>query len=194
MSSVNADGIAGALMHWQVVAVSTTVLAAVFAGLEARLGMDLDARSFRGLAAGAPRLAVFFAIAGLALVGLPLTLGFPAEDLLLHGTLGAAPRLGIVLPVVTAFNAFTLLRLFASLFLGRPADAARGMADALPRERWALTAAVLFLLAGGLAPSPLVRLPAQAASRLVAALGAAPAEHARVPAAPPGLASRPPSP
>lgn len=160
-------GIAGALVLWQVVAVSTTMIAAVYTGLEARLGATLDTYKFLGLAVGAPRLAVFFAAGGLALVGLPLTLGFPAEDLLLQGTLAANPYLGVVLPIVTALNAFSVVRLFAQLFLGRPIAAAGDLADALPRERWILTAALLFLLLGGLFPAPLIRLPALAAERIV---------------------------
>ena len=160
-------GIAGSLVLWQVVAVSTTILAAVYAGLEARLGTTLENNGFLGLAVGAPRLAVFFAVSGLAVVGLPLTLGFPAEDLLLQGTLATNPYLGVVLPVVTAINAFSVMRLFARLFLGRPVAAAHDLADALPRERWVLTAALLFLLLGGLFPAPLIRLPALAAERIV---------------------------
>ena len=163
-------GIAGSLVLWQVVAVSTTMLAAVYAGLEARLGTTLKNDGFLGLAISAPRLAVFFAVGGLALVGLPLTLGFPAEDLLLQGTLATNPYLGIVLPVVTALNAFSVVRLFARLFLGRPIAAAHDLADALPRERWILTAALLFLLLGGLFPAPLIRLPALAADRIVNAV------------------------
>ena len=170
LESNNADGIAGALVQWQVVAVATTMLIAVFASLEARLGTPIDGRHFLGLGASAPRLAMFFAIGGLALVGLPLTLGFPAEDLLLHGTLTTHPRLGIVLPIVTALNAFTVIRLFAVLFLGRPGVEARGLADALPRERWVLTAALLFLMIGGVAPATLVRSPAAAAERLATLL------------------------
>jgi NADH-quinone oxidoreductase subunit M len=167
LESNTAIGMAGSLVLWQVVAVSTTVLAAVYTGLEARLGATLETSSFLGLAAGAPRLAVFFAAGGLALVGLPLTLGFPAEDLLLQGTLATNPTLGIVLPLVTAINAFSVVRLFARLFLGRPIAAAHHLADALPREQWILTAALVFLLLGGLFPAPLIRLPALAAERIV---------------------------
>jgi NADH-quinone oxidoreductase subunit M len=170
LESYTAVGIAGALVLWQVVAVSTTMLAAVYAGLEARLGTLLEKGGFLGLALGAPRLAVFFAVGGLALVGLPLTLGFPAEDLLLQGTLATNPYLGVVLPVVTALNAFSVVRLFARLFLGQPAAAASHVADALLRERWVLTAALLFLIIGGLFPAQPMRLPAIAAERLVKAV------------------------
>lgn len=170
LESYSVIGIAGALVLWQVVAVSLTMLAAVYAGLEARLGTALEKDGFLGLAVGAPRLAVFFAVGGLALVGLPLTLGFPAEDLLLQGTLATNPYLGVVLPVVTALNAFSIVRLFARLFLGQPVAAAHNIADALRRERWVLTAALLFLLIGGLFPAQAMRLPAIAAERLVKAV------------------------
>lgn len=172
LSSTNTAGVAGALIHWQVVSVSTLILAAVYSGIEARIGRELDNTRYLGLAYGAPRLAVFFAMGGLTLVGLPLTLGFCAEDLLLNGTLSTYPYLGFIMPVVTAFNAFSFLRLFARLFLGKPGVEVRGLSDALPRERWVLTAAVLFLVLGGLFPRTLLRLPAAAAERL-----AVPAAH-----------------
>lgn len=170
LESNNADGIAGALLHWQVVSVATAALAAVYTGLEARLGSSPDGSRFLGLASSAPRLATFFLISGLALVGLPLTLGFCAEDLLLHGALNTHPHLGVLAPIVTALNAFSVMRIFAMLFLGRPGDEARGMVDALPRERWVLTAILLFLLLGGVAPGQLVRFPAAAAERLATAI------------------------
>ncbi|MFN0084900.1 MAG: proton-conducting transporter membrane subunit [Blastocatellia bacterium] len=179
LESNTSVGIAGSLVLWQVVAVSITMLAAVYSGLEARLGAALENGGFLGLAVGAPRLAVFFAAGGLALVGLPLTLGFPAEDLLLQGTLAANPYLGVILPVVTALNAFSVVRLFARLFLGRPTAAAHDLADALPRERWVLTVAMLFLVMGGLFPAPLIKLPALAAERIVRLVSGSPDTPAR---------------
>lgn len=167
LESSNQDAVAGALVHWQVVVVATSVLTAVYAGIEARLGTPLEGRSLLGLARSAPRLAVFFAIAGLALVGLPLTLGFVAEDLLLHGTLETHPQLGFILPVVTALNAFHIIRLFATIFLGRPSNSAPTIPDALPRERWVLTAAIVLLILGGLFPALLVRLPVDAAEHIL---------------------------
>lgn len=166
LTSHSAEGIAGGLIHWQVVAVATTMLALIVAGLEARVGPELDLRRFYGLAAAAPRLAVFFVISGLALVGLPLTLGFCAEDLLLHGALETHQLIGVFLPIVTALNAVSLLRFFATLFLGRPGVEVQGMADALPRERIILTAGLLFLVIGGIVPGIYVQLPARAAEHL----------------------------
>jgi NADH-quinone oxidoreductase subunit M len=166
LTSHSAEGIAGALIHWQVVSVSMTMLTIVVAGLEARVGEELDLKRFYGMGIAAPRLGVFFIVAGLAQVGLPLTLGFCAEDLLLHGTLEAHELIGVFLPIVTALNAVSLIRFFAALFLGRPGPEAQGMADALPRERIALAAGLLFLLIGGIMPGMFVQLPARAAEHL----------------------------
>ena len=146
------------------------MLALVYTAIEARLAVPWDGIRSLGLALSAPRLAVFFAVGGLALVGLPLTLGFPAEDLLLHGTLESHPHLGIILPLVTALNAFHVLRLFIRLFLGQPSAEAKVMVDILPRERWALTLALLFLVVGGLRPMPLMRLPVTAAEHLTSVI------------------------
>lgn len=166
LESGNPEGVAGALVLWQVVAVSTTVLAAVYTSVEARLGIPIDGSRRLGLARSAPRLAAVFLIAGLSLVGLPFTLGFCAEDLLMRGTLESHPHLGLILPAVTALNAIHVLRLFAMLFWSRPSPEARVCADALPRERWVLTAAILALILAGLLPDPAVRLPFAAARHL----------------------------
>jgi NADH-quinone oxidoreductase subunit M len=106
--------------------------------------------------AHAPRLAVFFAVFGLALVGLPGTLSFCSQDLLIHGTLASHPLTGLLLPAATAMNAVTVFRLFARLFLGTRRTGFTVMADALPRERWILAAGVLFVVAGGLFPNAIV--------------------------------------
>src|SRR4029079_3397175 len=123
-----------------------------YRALEARSTEVESPRGFLGFAVPAPRLAVFFAICGLALVELRGTLGFAADDLLFHGALETHPLLGIALPLATALNAITVLRLFATLFMGRRVTHATPIPDARPGERLALTASVVFLVAGGIAP------------------------------------------
>jgi NADH-quinone oxidoreductase subunit M len=156
LESGSEAGVAGSLVYWVVVAVSTTALVLVFRFLEVRHAAPISLRSYHGFSAHAPRLAAFFVVPALALVGLPATLGFPAEDLLLHGALQSHPQLGIILPVATALNAITLFRFFARLFLGRHPHHTPAVPDALPRERFALAAAAVFLVAAGLYPSPVV--------------------------------------
>src|SRR6266513_4054183 len=124
--------------------------------LEVRFGENLTAGRHLGLAEHAPRLAVFFVVFGLALVGLPGTLSFCSQDLLIHGTLASHPLTGLLLPIATAMNAVSVFRLFTRLFLGKRRTGFTVMADALPRERWILAAGVLFVVLGGLFPNAIV--------------------------------------
>lgn len=156
LESRTAQGIAGALVHWFVVTVSTVALFGILRLLEVRFGENLTASKHLGLAEHAPRLAVSFAIFGLALVGLPGTLGFCSQDLLIHGTLTSHPLTGLLLPVATAMNAVSIFRLFTRLFLGKRRTGFTVTADALPRERWILAAGVLFVVFGGLFPNAIV--------------------------------------
>ena len=107
----------------------------------------------------------------LALVGLPGTLGYCAEDLLYHGALEAEPFLGFTLLLATALNAIHLFRLFSKLFLGQSAANLPEVPDALPRERWPLALCTVFLIAGGIVPSVIVALRSPAAEIIATALG-----------------------
>jgi NADH-quinone oxidoreductase subunit M len=158
LESRTPEGITGALVHWIVVTVSTMGLFGILRLLEVRFGENLTAAHHLGLAEHAPRLAVFFVVFGLALVGLPGTLSFCSQDLLIHGTLASHPLTGLLLPVATAMNAVSVFRLFTRLFLGKFRTGFTVMADALPRERWILAAGVLFVVMGGLFPAMIVSL------------------------------------
>ncbi|HKV46868.1 MAG TPA: proton-conducting transporter membrane subunit [Candidatus Acidoferrales bacterium] len=156
LESRTAEGIAGAIVHWFVVSISTVALFGILRLLEVRFGENLTASKHLGLAEHAPRLAVSFVIFGLALVGLPGTLGFCSQDLLVHGALTSHPLTGLLLPIATAMNAISFFRLFTRLFLGKRRTGFTVMADALPRERWILAVGVLFVVFGGLFPNAIV--------------------------------------
>ncbi|HEV3331474.1 MAG TPA: proton-conducting transporter membrane subunit [Bryobacteraceae bacterium] len=158
LESRTAEGMTGAMVHWFVVTVSTMGLFGILRLLEVRFGENLTASRHLGLAEHAPRLAVFFVIFGLALVGLPGTLSFCSQDLLIQGTLLSHPLTGLLLPMAIAMNAVSIFRLFTRLFLGKRRTGFTMMADALPRERWILTAGVLFVVLGGLFPNTIVSL------------------------------------
>jgi NADH-quinone oxidoreductase subunit M len=156
----NEAGRSGAMLHWLVVSAATLGMAVVLRAVEARVVDAREPTGPLGLAVHAPRLAVFFLICGLALVGLPGTAGYCAEDLLFHGALESHPWLGVALPLATALNAITILRLFGLLFLGVLPQHVPLVPEALPRERWILAACAVLLVAGGLLPGLL--LPAVA--------------------------------
>ena len=166
LATASHEGIAGALVQWIVLGVSSTVLIAVYRSLEVRIDGPFGGNGFMGLASSMPRLAVFFAISGLAMVGLPGTLGFAGEDLLLHGVLARYAWWGAALPAAIALNAYHAFRLFARLFLGKDGVTRNTALDALPRERWALTACLAFLVWGGLVPREVISLQAPATGAL----------------------------
>ena len=167
------EGITGALVHWWVVAFAMNGLMAAYRAMEARHSGVRKLDEPLGLGQSAPRLAVYFAVSALALVGLPGTLGFVAEDLLFHGALNAHFVLGVALPVATALNAITVFRFFSTIFMGRRAIHTAPVPDASRREAMAFTATALLLFAGGLAPSVLVTLRTPSAQWLAQILLAA---------------------
>jgi NADH-quinone oxidoreductase subunit M len=156
LESGTAEGITGALVHWYVVTVSTVGLFGILRLLEVRFGENLTASTHLGLAGHAPRLAVSFAVLSLALVGLPGTLSFCSQELLIHGTLQSHPLTGVLLPIAGAMNAVSVFRLFTRLFLGKRRTGFTAVLDALPRERLILAAGTLFVVLGGLFPNAIV--------------------------------------
>jgi NADH-quinone oxidoreductase subunit M len=177
LGSRNVEGITGSLVHWLVVAVATTGLVCILRAVEARRADAMAGDDYLGLAVRAPRLAVFFLVCGLALVGLPGTLGYCAEDLLFHGALASHPILGLCLLIATALNAIHLVRLYSQLFLGRRMDEVPTVPDAMSRERWALAACVVFLVTAGVMPGKLVGWRAASAERLMEAFQGAGKGH-----------------
>ena len=166
LESINAEAITGALLQWMAVSISTTVLFAVLRMIEVRHNEPMNGRAYLGLAGRYPRLAVFFAVAAVALVGLPGTLGFCSEDLLMHGVLETHPWIGLAIPIATALNGFSIYRLFSILFLGKREAPSSVVPDATRRERWPIAVFVALLILLGLAPQVAVGLRSQAARSL----------------------------
>lgn len=160
-------GYVGAILNWQVLAISTSGLAMAFAALESRRGtLSLAAPS--GDFEGAPRLGVAFLILGFGSVGFPLSAGFVAEDLLLQGTVGEFPGLGLAMVVATALNGITVLRAFFMLFTGTKERRGRAPADLSRREAVLFGLAILALVSFGIVPNPLTSFEGVHADRVEA--------------------------
>lgn len=102
-----------------------------------------------------PRMAVAFLFMGFASVGLPLTLGFVAEDLLVQGSVEEFPALGLALIVATALNGVSVMRAFFTLFSGSSKHL--GEWDLTLREGGVITVVMAILLLTGLFPGLTVR-------------------------------------
>lgn len=154
-------GRTGAVLTWQVSAVAATGFLMTAAALEARRGA-LSLRAPGGSFARTPRMATSFLFLGFASVGLPLTLGFVAEDLLVQGSVDEFPSLVFGLLLATALNGVNVLRCFFTLFSGKREHI--GEQDLGVRERLALTLAMAALLLGGIVPRAFVPPPARGAA------------------------------
>ena len=145
---------AGTQATWLASGLATAGFAMAMAALEARRGaLSLDRPS--GSFARIPLLATAFLILGLSSVGLPGTLGFVAEDLLVQGSVEHFPVLALVLVIATALNAVTVIRAFFLLFTGSRRHV--GERDLTGRERLSLSVLMVALFVAGLWPNLLTR-------------------------------------
>lgn len=139
----------GALSSWLLMGLGMAGFAMSVEALTARRGDDPllsePGRDFEST----PALATAFMLSGLAMVGLPGTLGFVSEDLLMQGSVHEFPALCLTLIVVTALNAMTIMRALFAVFSGPRCEVAHDL-DTRERLAISLPLGALFLL--GLCP------------------------------------------
>jgi NADH-quinone oxidoreductase subunit M len=165
--------ISGSLLYWLGFTLATLGLTLMIAALRARTGSS-DMRQLGGVVGRVPHLAGAFFLFGLATIAIPGTLAFAAEDMLIHGALEAHPLLTIVMVAAMVLNAITVVRAFATTFLGpaRPGGVAEGLlSDLLPRERVVSVALLIALICGGLYPQTLIQAQASAAHHIAEIVG-----------------------
>lgn len=118
---------------------------------------DTGALAGRGLRY--PRLSALFFLLASAAIGLPGSLHFVAEDLLLHGLLHVSPHLAIILLLVSVLNAIALLRLFFNVFQGPTRERNLPAATDLKLRKAAVIGGLLMAtMLSGLAPDWLLTL------------------------------------
>jgi NADH-quinone oxidoreductase subunit M len=158
--SHDSQGASGSLVQWVALGLSTVGLCLTLWLAESRVGRG-DMCRYGGVAKGAPVLAGAFVFFVFASVGIPGTLGFVGEDLLIHGILSCSRLLGVVFLLVTALNGVTAFRLFSRVFLG--ASPGVPVAPLRASERAATGILVLLLVGFGLLPGGLLQLGFQTA-------------------------------
>lgn len=168
----------GALATWVSSGLALTGIALSAWSLESRAGpLRLDAP--QGRFADAPALAAAFLLLGLAAIGLPGTLSFVADDLVVSGALDHEPWAGALVIASAVFAGIAVLRAWFLLFGGTvPANAP--LHPMLRRERAALLGLLAILVTLGTFPGPFVRAAERAASSFLhptAAADGAPQKH-----------------
>lgn len=171
VTTLNEHGLAGALL--QCVGFSLAFAGVLWGAyfVEVRAG-TADMTRLGGLVGRMPVAAGLFFVAAAALVGLPGSMGFVADELLMHAALSTRPWIVAPVLLATGLNAITLYRAYTSTFLGRPRG--RGRLDGpLPvtelaqRERWALVGLLALAVAGGVFPQFLLGLREAGVSALL---------------------------
>lgn len=143
---------AGGLAMWISSGLALTGFGMTLAALEARRG-PLSLLCFAGGYERKPLLAVCFLTLGLASVGFPGTLGFIAQEALVHGVVSDFPHLGFAILVASMLNGITVLRTYFILFCGR-FEPDRSPQPLQRREQLGFVVLVVLLIAGGLYPRP----------------------------------------
>jgi NADH-quinone oxidoreductase subunit M len=157
LDCTSVSALAGGLLVWLSAGLAFAGLARCVLVLEARRGR-LDLTTYHGGYERMPVLAVSFLAMGLACTGFPGTLGFVGQELLVNGAVEAFPVMGFAVVIASALTGLAVVRMYFSLFCGRPdalaqSDLRLGLRR---REAWTFGALVVALVGFGLVPRPLV--------------------------------------
>jgi NADH-quinone oxidoreductase subunit M len=157
LDCTSVTALAGGLLVWLSAGLAFAGLARCVLVLEARRGR-LDLTTYHGGYERMPVLAISFLSMGLACTGFPGTLGFIGQELLVDGAVEAFPVMGFAVVVASALTGLAVLRMYFSLFCGRPeAQAHPSLRLGLTaREAWTFVALVMTLVGLGVAPRALV--------------------------------------
>jgi NADH-quinone oxidoreductase subunit M len=157
LDCTSVSALAGGLLVWLSAGLAFAGLARSVLVLEARRGR-LDLTTYHGGYERMPVLAISFLTMGLACTGFPGTLGFVGQELLVVGAVDVFPVMGFAVVIASALTGLAVLRMYFSLFCGRPDPLARSgrQLGLTRREAWTFAALVVVLLGFGVAPRPLV--------------------------------------
>ena len=117
-----------------------------------------DIHVLNGLSGRMRVASFFFAIAGLASLGLPGLSGFIAEFMVFTGTFRTYLPLAVLAVIGAALTAVYILRLLARTFLGESDQRWEHLTDSSPIEKAVGGAFVLILFFVGIWPEPLLRV------------------------------------
>lgn len=157
LDCTSTGALAGGLLVWLSAGLAFAGLARCVLVLEARRGR-LDLTTYHGGYERMPLLAVSFLCMGLACTGFPGTLGFVGQELLVDGAVDAFPVMGFAVVIASALTGLAVVRMYFSLFCGRPVIPSHsGVRQGLARrEAWTFVTLVIALIVLGIAPRPLV--------------------------------------
>ena len=157
IATLHPVGLTGAVLQMFSHGIMTALMFAMVGAIYERTHVR-DITILNGLMKRMGFASFFFAIAGLASLGLPGLSGFVAEFMVFTGAFKTYLPLAILAVVGAALTAIYILRLLARTFFGEADPRWEGLTDASPVEKTVGAAFVLILLFVGVWPSPFTRV------------------------------------
>jgi len=154
--AMNAEGISGSvfqMLSHGIVSGALFMLVGVIYDRRHTKMMD----EFGGLASVMPKYAVIFGIMLMAAVGLPLTIGFVGEFLVLLGFYQVSPIMTVLAGTSIIIGAIYMLAVYKKTFFGPVTNEAnKTLKDLDKRETWSLIPLVLIVVWLGIYPKPVL--------------------------------------
>ncbi len=157
IATLHPVGLTGAVLQMFSHGIMTALMFAMVGAIYERTH-NRDITVLNGLMKRMGFASFFFAIAGLASLGLPGLSGFIAEFMVFTGAFKTYLPLAVLAVVGAALTAIYILRLLARTFFGEADPRWEGLTDASPVEKTVGAAFVLILLFVGIWPSPFTRV------------------------------------
>ncbi len=154
--AMNAEGISGSVFQMLAHGIVSGALFMLVGMIYDRMHTK-EMSKFGGIAAVMPKYAVIFGIMTMASVGLPLTMGFVGEFLVLLGFYEISPIMTILAGTSIILGAVYMLSVLKKTFFGPITnDAVKKLKDLTPLETWSLLPLVLIVIWLGVYPKPVL--------------------------------------
>jgi NADH-quinone oxidoreductase subunit M len=154
--AMNAEGISGSVFQMLSHGIVSGALFMLVGVIYDRRHTKLMSE-FGGLASVMPKYAVIFGIMLMAAVGLPLTIGFVGEFLVLLGFYEVSPIMTILAGTSIIIGAIYMLTVYKQSFFGPVTNEAnKTLKDLDAKETWSLVPLVLIVVWLGIYPKPVL--------------------------------------
>jgi NADH-quinone oxidoreductase subunit M len=154
--AMNAEGISGSVFQMLSHGIVSGALFMLVGVIYDRRHTKLMSE-FGGLASVMPKYAVIFGIMLMAAVGLPLTIGFVGEFLVLLGFYQVSPIMTILAGTSIIIGAIYMLAVYKKSFFGPITNEAnKTLKDLDAKETWSLVPLVLIVVWLGIYPKPVL--------------------------------------
>ncbi len=154
--AMNAEGISGSIFQMLSHGIVSGALFMLVGVIYDRRHTKLMSE-FGGLASVMPKYAVIFGIMLMASVGLPLTIGFVGEFLVLLGFYQVSPIMTILAGTSIIIGAIYMLAVYKKSFFGPVTNEAnKTLKDLDAKETWSLVPLVLIVIWLGIYPKPVL--------------------------------------